>query len=144
MGSKSPAFCSPEFLTSQSQCFNFRLRAQLYALEEPQLLLATALSEIIVKKDKVSELKFASGPGRWCSAGGLKMVVVASASLGDPALVVETTEEMGNVKQRDLREVYAGSQQISKSEKKGEACEFIIPSQQDSVIDSLKADHARY
>ena len=72
------------------------------------------------------------------------MVVVASASLGDPALVVETTDgEMGDVKQRDLREVYAGSQQISKSEKKGEACEFIIPSQQDSVIDSLKADHAR-
>ena len=143
MRSKSPAFCSPEFLTSHSQCLNFRLRAQFYALEEPQLLLGTALTEIIVKKDKVSELKFASGPGRWCSAGGLKMVVVASASLGDPALVVETTEELGNVKQRDLREVYAGSQQISKSDKKGEACEFIIPSQQDSVIDSLKADHAR-
>ena len=107
------------------------------------MLLATALTEIIVKKDKVSELKLASGPGRWCSAGGLEMVVVASASLGDPALVVETTDEMGNVILRDLREVYAGSQQIPKSEKKGEACKFIIPPQPESVIESLKADHAR-
>ena len=122
-----------------------RLRAKLYEVDSLTgnvFVVSECVSGVVSDTNRVSDLKFISGPSSWCNRGGLDMVMAATKPQGDPVLMLED----GAGRRVALHVAYPSAKPIQTSgstsgyEACNGTCKFRIPDQPDEIVKALASD----